>query len=121
MMCGGHCWRTAAVGAEGGSCLKKKEKAEKVGVGRTVTVGLETQVRKEVEGRIGLERHFSRKKAKDSQVSYLVEGRYDSQEVHREVLQKQVSFRRLCIFSSYCTDEGNNPHVLEGRSLEVVV
>lgn len=118
-MCGGHCWRTAAVGAEGGNCLK--ETAEKVGVGRTVIVGSENQVRKEAVGTIGLARCFSRKKAKESQVSYLVEGRYDSQEVHWEVLQTQVSFRRLCIFSSPCTDEGNILHVLEGRSLEVVV
>lgn len=119
-MCGGRCWRTAAVGAEGGNCLKK-ETAEKVEVGRTEIVGLENRVRKEAVGTIGLAWCFSRKKAKDCQVSYLVEGRYDSQEVHWEVLQNQVSLRRLCIFPWSFTDEGNIPHVLEGRSLEVVV
>ena len=54
-------------------------------------------------------------------MSYLVEGRYDSQEVHWEVLQNQVSFRRLRVFSWSFTDVGNILHVLEGRSLEVVV
>ena len=96
-MCGGHCWRTVAVAVEGGSCLKE-ERAEKVGVDRIVFVGLESQVRKEAVGMIELVRLLSGRKGKDCQVSYLVEGRYDSQEVHWEVLHNEISLQRLCIF-----------------------
>ena len=63
---------------------------------------------------------LSRRKGKDCQVSYLVEGRYGSREVHWEVLHNQISFERVCIFSSSCTDEDNILRALEGRSLEVV-
>ena len=96
-MCGGHCWRTVAVAAEGGSC-PREERAEKAGVGRRVFVGLESQVRKEAVERIELVWLLSRRKGKDCQVSYLVEGRYESQEVHWEVLHNEISLQRLCIF-----------------------
>ena len=96
-MCGGHCWRTVAVAAEGDSC-PRKERAEKAGVGRIVSVGLESQVRKEAVERIELVWLLSRGKGKDCQVSYLVEGRYDSQEVHWEVLHIEISLQRFYIF-----------------------
>lgn len=67
MMCGGHYWRTVAVGVEGGSCLRKGT-AEKVEVGRIEIVGLGSRARREAVGMIGQ-----------------VEGRYDFQEAHREV------------------------------------
>ena len=63
---------------------------------------------------------LSRRKSKDCRVSYLVEGRCDSQEVHWEVLHNQISLQGLFIFSSSCTDEDNILRGLESRSLEVV-
>ena len=65
MMCGGRCSCTAAVGVEGDSCLKEMvervevgnfltETVEKAEVGRIVIAGLESQVRKEGVGMIGL-------------------------------------------------------------------
>ena len=118
-MCGDHCWRTVAVAVEGGSC-PRKERAEKAGVGRIGFVDLESQVKKEAVGMIELVWLLSRRKGKDCQVSYLVEGRYDSQEVHWEVLHNQISFKRLYIFSSSYTNEDNILRALESRSLEVV-
>ena len=64
MMCGGHCWRTVAVAAEEGSC-PREERAEKVGVGKIVFVGLESQARKEAVGMIELVWLLSRRKGKD--------------------------------------------------------
>ena len=119
IVCRGHCWHTVAVAAEGGSC-RMKERAEKVGVGRIVFVGLESQVRKEVVGMIELVWLLSKRKGKDCQVSYLVEGRCDSQEVHWEVLYNQISLQRSYLFSLPYTDEGNILHALESRSLVVV-
>lgn len=53
MMRGGHCWRTVAVGVEGGSCLRKGT-AAKVEVGRIVVVGVGSRARREAVGMIGL-------------------------------------------------------------------
>lgn len=49
-----------------------------------------------------------------------MEGRYGFQEAHWEVLDIQVSFQRLYVFSWPCTDEGSSLRVLESRSLEAV-
>lgn len=98
MMPGGHCRHTAAVRVEGGNCPREAT-AEKVEVGRSVIVRLESQARKEAVGMIELAWLFSRRKSKDYQMSYLVEGRYGFQEVHWEVLHDQVSLQYMCISS----------------------
>ena len=66
----------------------------------TVIVGLESQVRREVVGMIGLGWLFSEGKTEDGQLTYLEEGRYGSQEVHREELENQVNLWCLYIFIS---------------------
>lgn len=67
MMRGGHCWRTAAVGVEEDSRLRKGT-AEKVEVDRIVFVGVGNRARKEAVGMIEL-----------------VGGRYGFQEARWEV------------------------------------
>ena len=95
--------------------------AEKVEAETTVIVGLESQVRREVVGTIGLAWLVSERRTEDGQVPYLLEeGRCDFQEVRREELQNQINFQCLHIFISLCTYEDSIPRVLESRSLVVV-
>lgn len=71
---------------EGGSCLQKGT-AEKVEVGRTVIVGVESRARREVVAEmIELAWLFSKRKVEGCQVPYLVEGRYGFQKDRWEVL-----------------------------------
>ena len=92
MVRGGRCWRTVAVWVEGGSCLRKGT-AEKAEVGRLVIVGMESQAKREAVGTLA--RLVSMENARHCHVPYLVEGRYDFPEAHREALQHQVSFQCL--------------------------
>ena len=94
--------------------------AEKVEADTTVIVGLESQVRREVVGMIGLGCLVSERKAEDGEVPYLEEGRCGFQEVHREELENQVNLRGRYIFIWVFTDEDSIPHGLESRSPEVV-
>ena len=60
-------------------------------------VRLEIQVRREAVGTTGLARLFSRERAKDYLMSYLVEGNCGFQEVHLEALYNRVSLRCLYV------------------------
>ena len=91
-MCGGHCWRTVAVGVAEGSWLRR-ERAEKVEVGRIVIVGPGSQARREAVGMIELAWLLSMRIFEGCQIPYLVEGRCGFQEAHREVLEIQVSLQ----------------------------